>query len=227
MTDLETRLRGVDLAEPPLGFDPDEVADRAAKQARRRTAGITGTLAVAAVVVAALLFGPRLDSVSPAHDPVPPSLAEQSRLRLALADAVTRALPGVHDLTLGRSSADGVGPDRMSVTAEFVDASGRPGNFQLTVRGAGAAHQVVPVDRLCTTSGAESQCVRLPQPGGAVLALSELVYRDQNGAPVRQGINGFLYRPDGSTVIVTGGLGYVLTEEQLTKVITDPAFVLP
>ncbi|MEV6642890.1 hypothetical protein [Amycolatopsis sp. NPDC051371] len=224
MTDLETRLRDVELAEPPLGFDPDEVADRAARQVRRRSAAVV--VATVAVVAAAFLV-PSPAPVVPAAAPVPPSLAEQSRIRLVLADAVTRALPGVHDLTLGRSSADSIGPERMSVTAEFVDSSGRPGNFQLTVRGARAAHQVVPADRLCTASGSEARCVRLPQPDGGVLVLSELVYLDENGTPVRDGITGFLYHPDGSTVIVTGGLGYPLTEEQLTKVITDPAFVLP
>ncbi len=225
MNDLETRLREVDVAEPPLGFDPDEVADRAARHVRRRSAAVV--LTAVAVFAAALSLLPSREPVGPAAAPVPPSVAEQSRIRLALNEAVTRALPGVHDLTLGRSPADSIGPDRMSVTAEFVDASGRAGNFQLVVRGASAAHEVVPVDRLCTASGVESHCVRLPQPGGGLLVLSELVYQDENGQPVREGNTGFLYHPDGSTVIVTGGLGYPLTEEQLTRVITDPAFVLP
>ncbi|MDQ7810648.1 hypothetical protein Q5425_43570 [Amycolatopsis sp. A133] len=227
MTDLETRLRELDLPEPPLGFDTDEVADRAARQARKRGAGIVvAVLAVAVAVVLSTVAGP--EPVRPAATPAtPPPVAEQSRVRLALSEAVVRALPGVHDLVLGRSAADSVGPDRMSVTAEFVDVTGRPGNFQLTVRGPRAAHQVVPADRLCTTAGSAPQCVRLPQPGGGVLVLSELVYQDQTGEPVREGSNGFLYRPDGSTVIVTGGPGYPLTQEQLTKVITDPAFVLP
>jgi hypothetical protein len=224
MTDLETRLREVCLAEPPLGFDPDEVADQAARQVRRRSAAVV--VATVAVVAAAFLV-PSPAPVVPAAAPVPPSLAEQSRIRVALGEAVTRALPGVHDLTLGRSSADSIGPERMSVTAEFVDASGRPGNFQLTVRGPRAAHQVVPADRLCTAAGSEARCVRLPQPDGGVLVLSELVYQDKNGTPVRDGITGLLYHPDGSTVIVTGGLHYPLTEEQLTRVITDPAFELP
>ncbi|MFJ7218270.1 hypothetical protein [Amycolatopsis sp. NPDC098790] len=227
MTDLETRLRDVDVVEPPLGFDPDEVADRAARHVRRRSAAVVLTAVAVAATVAALSLLPTREPVAPAGAPVPPSVAEQSRIRLALTEAVTRALPGVHDLTLGRSAADSIGPDRMSVTAEFVDASGRPGNFQLVVRGASAAHEVVPGDRLCTAAGVESHCVRLPQPGGGLLVLSELVYQDENGQPVREGNTGFLYHPDGSTVIVIGGLGYPLTEEQLTRVITDPAFVLP
>ncbi|WP_372670475.1 hypothetical protein [Amycolatopsis kentuckyensis] len=225
MNDLETRLREVDIAEPPLGFDPDEVADRAARHVRRRSAAVV--FAAVAVFAAALSLFPSQEPVVPAGAPAPPSVAEQSRIRQALHEAVTRALPGVHDLTLGRSPADSIGPDRMGVTAEFVDASGRPGNFQLVVRGASAAHEVVPRDRLCSASGVDSHCVRLPQPGGGLLVLSELVYQDENGQPVRVGNTGFLYHPDGSTVLVIGGLGYPLTEEQLTRLITDPAFVLP
>ncbi|WP_103343879.1 hypothetical protein [Amycolatopsis sp. CA-126428] len=226
MHELETRLRELDVPEPPLGFDPDDVADRAARQARKRGAGIIGTLAAASAVAAVAVFAPGPAPVPPAGPPSPPSLAEQSRIRLALADAVTRALPGVHDLTLGRSPADSIGPERMGVTAEFVDADGRPGNFQLTVRGPGAAGEVVPADRLCTTPVSAGRCTRVPQPGGGLLVLSELVYRDRNGDPVRDGTVGFLYRPDGSTAVVIGGLGYPLTEEQLTEVITDPALTL-
>ncbi|MEV6826430.1 hypothetical protein [Amycolatopsis sp. NPDC051102] len=216
MTDLATRLRDVDLAEPPLGFDTDELADRAARRVRRRSA----TVVLAAVVaLAALLVLPVRERVA-----LVPSLAEQSRIRSALAEAVTRALPGVRDLAL---SPAGAGPARMSVTAEFVDAGGRPGDFRLTVRGAGAAQEVVPAGGLCTWTDQVPHCVRLPQPGGGVLVLSELVYKDVDGNPVPVGINGFLYRPDGSTVILTGGLRLQLTEEQLTKVITDPALALP
>ncbi|MEV4054064.1 hypothetical protein AB0J55_22970 [Amycolatopsis sp. NPDC049688] len=216
MTGLETRLRDVDLAEPPLGFDPDEVADRAARRGRRRSASV---VFAAVAALAALL-------VVPAREPVAlvPSLAEQARIRVALTEAVTRALPGVRDLTL---SAAGTGPARMSVTAEFADADGRPGDFRLTVRGAGAAREVVPADGLCTWTDQVPHCVRLPQPGGGVLVLSELVYKDVNGNLVPEGVNGFLYRPDGSTVILTGGLRHPLTEEQVTKVITDPALALP
>ncbi|MDT7797693.1 MAG: hypothetical protein QOI78_1126, partial [Actinomycetota bacterium] len=125
MTDIETRLREVDLAEPPLGFDPDELADRAAKQARRRTAGITGTLAVGAIVAAVAVFAPLTAAPAPpAAPPAPPSLAEQARVRQALADAVARLFPGLRGLTVGASTADTVGPDRMSATATFADAAG-------------------------------------------------------------------------------------------------------
>jgi hypothetical protein len=225
MTDLETRLREVDLAEPPLGFDPDEVADRAAKQARLRTAGITGTLGVAAVAAAVAVFAPAAPApVPPAGPPTPPSLAEQARVRQGLTDAVTRLFPGLRSLTVGASTADAVGPDRMSATATFVDAAGRPGTFQLTVRGDRAAPDVAPLDRVC----ASRPCDRTPD--GALLAITEF----EDPGELR-GFNGVLARPDGSVVTITdagdsapGVTDSVqLTREQLTKVITDPAFTLP
>ena len=206
MTDLETRLRGVELAEPPLGFDPDEVADRAARQARTRAAGIGGTLVALAVVVAAFLFAPVPDPAPPAAGPVPPSLAEQARIRQALTDAVTRLFPGLRHLSVGTSQADAISPAQMSVSAEFVDATGRAGWFQLTVRGPKAKPSVLAPGQPCTGT----HCRGVPQPGGGVL--------DPDGA---------LYRPDGSTVTIIEGIGFSLTQEQLTKVITDPAFVLP
>jgi hypothetical protein len=225
MTDLETRLREVDLAEPPLGFDPDEVADRAAKQARLRTAGITGTLGVAAVAAAVAVFAPAAPApVPPAGPPAPPSLAEQARVRQGLTDAVTRLFPGLRSLTVGASTADAVGPDRMSATATFVDAAGRPGTFQLTVRGDRAAPDVAPLDRVCASRPCDTT------PDGALLAITEF----EDPGELR-GFNGVLARPDGSVVTITdagdsapGVTDSVqLTREQLTKVITDPAFTLP
>ncbi|MEU8638789.1 hypothetical protein AB0C38_41935 [Amycolatopsis sp. NPDC048633] len=227
MTDLETRLREVHLDEPPLGFDPDEVADRAAKLARKRAAGFAVTVVACAAVVAAFLAGPGPAPAPPAGGPLLPSPAEQARIRQALTDAVTRVLPGLRHLSVGTSPADSVEPAQMSVSAEFVDATGQPGNFQLTVRGPAAGASVVPPDRLCSGSRPEAHCTGVPQPGGAVLVISELAYQGGSGVTVKQDFNGFLYRPDGSTVSVIEGIGYSMTREQLTKVITDPAFELP
>jgi hypothetical protein len=226
MTDLETRLRDADLAEPPLGFDPDEVADRAARQGRRRIAVVAGTFVALAAVAAALLLAPRSTTAPPADVPTPPSLAEQARVRQALTDAVTRLFPVPRHLSVGRSPADSIGADRLSATVDLVDATGQVYTFQLTVRGASAARQVVPPERLCPAPGPTLVCTRFPQPGGGVLVVSELDHKDGSGVVVGQAFNGFLYRPDGSSVTVTAGVGPSLTRDQLTKVITDPAFTL-
>ncbi|MEV6443599.1 hypothetical protein [Amycolatopsis sp. NPDC051716] len=233
MHELETRLREVDVPEPPLGFDPDAVADRAARHVRRRRAGLTGTLAAASVVAAVVVFAPGTPPVSPAAPPTPPSLADQARIRQALTDAVTRVLPGVRGLTVGTSPADVIGPGRMAVTAIFADAAGRPGDFQLTVYGRRAPGDRVPVIGSCAEpESVDLRCERIPQPGGAELLVFETGYVSAGGITKLRGFNGVLHRADGSTVTLTDAADDAadsaqLTEEQLANVITDPAFALP
>jgi hypothetical protein len=227
VTGIETRLRDLELAEPPLGFDPDAVADRAARQPGRRVLGGVGALAAGVAVTAGVVFTTPATTPAPAAAAVPPSLAEQARIRQALTDAATRLFPGLRSLSVGRSPADAIGPDRMSVTATFVDAAGRPGTFRLTVRGERAPGDVVPLDRICRTS---LRCDKFPRPDGSVVVLHEAGF-----AGALRGFDAGLYRPDGSTVVIadaddgTPGVtdSVQLTREQLTEVITDPAFTLP
>ncbi len=235
MHDLETRLREVDVPEPPLGFDTDEVADRAARHTRQRRAGIAGTFALASAVAAAVVFAPGAPPVSPATSPpsVPPSPAEQARIRQALGDAVTTLFPGVRGLQVGVSPADAIGPGLMAVTAVFATAGGRPGTFQLTVYGRKVPGGHVPVARSCPEPAVTGvRCDRIPQPGGAVLLVTEVGYVSAGGFTKLRGFNGVLTRADGSTVTLTDAAddaadSVQLSEEQLTQVITDPAFVLP
>jgi hypothetical protein len=71
---LADRMRAAVAGEPPLGFDPDEVVDRAIRRSRRRagataTALGTVTLAVAAVAVTSALGsgpGEAIQTVDPA-----------------------------------------------------------------------------------------------------------------------------------------------------------------
>ncbi|WP_410642014.1 hypothetical protein [Amycolatopsis sp. lyj-346] len=226
MHDLETRLREVDVPEPPLGFDTDEVADRAARHTRRRWAGIAVTAVAAASVVAALLFGPGPAPAQPAAPHLPPSPAEQARINQAFTDALARVLPGRRSLTVGRSYSDAVTPDRMSTSALVVDAAGRPGSLQLTVRGARSSQQVVPAGRACSEPVRATLCTRSPLPGGQELVMSWLSREESPGVFVPWLHEGFLYRPDGSTVTVVVLPELPLTEEQFTQVISDPAFVL-
>ncbi|MGV9365693.1 hypothetical protein [Amycolatopsis sp. NPDC003731] len=234
MTDLETRLREVAVPEPPLGFDPDALADRAARDVRRRRAGITGTFAVASAAAAVAVFAPDPAPVPPAASPPsPPPLAEQARIRQALGDAVAGVFPGLRHLSVGTSSADAVSPARMSVTAEFVDAAGRPGSFQLTVYGRDAPDDHVPVVRSCAEPASIAlRCDRIPQPGGAVLLVFESGVVTTGGLTKLRGFDGALHRADGSMVTLADAAGDAadsvqLSEEQLERVITDPAFALP
>ncbi|WIX88527.1 hypothetical protein [Amycolatopsis sp. DG1A-15b] len=236
MHELETRLREVDVPEPPLGFDPDEVADRAARHVRRRRAATTGTFAVAAAVAAVAVFAPGTPAVPPAAPPSPPSLADQARIRQALTDAVTELFPGLRSLTVGASSADAIGPGKMAVTATFADASGRPGDFQLTVYGRHAPDDHLPWIRSCSEPASIGlRCDRIPQPGGAELLVSEAASVGDGMSTTLttlRGFDGVLRRADGSAVVLVDAArdaadSAQLSEEQLTKVITDPAFVLP
>ncbi|OXM63858.1 hypothetical protein [Amycolatopsis vastitatis] len=226
MNDLETRLREVDVPEPPLGFDTDEVADRAARHARKRGAGIAVIVVAAASVAAAVLFGPGPAPARPAAPVLPPSPAEQARINLAFTDALVRALPERRSLTVGQSFSDALTPDRMSTSAQFADAAGRRGFVQLTVRGALTSQQVVAPDRACSEPVQAQYCTRLSLPGGLVLRISWLASETSPGVIGRWPCQGVLYRPDGSTVMVIADPELSVTEEQFVRLITDPAFVL-
>ncbi|WP_206787345.1 hypothetical protein [Amycolatopsis sp. MtRt-6] len=232
MTDLETRLREVEVAEPPLGFDPDEVADRAARRVRQRRAGITFSV-VAAVLAAVAVLVPGSPRVSPATSAVPPSLAEQARLRQALTDAVTRLFPGLRSLAVGTSPADAIGPGRMALTAAFTDAGGRPGDFQLTVYWQRPQGDRMLVGASCADAASIGlRCERIPEPGGAELLVLESAYVNPGGLTKLRGLNGVLRRADGSAVTLMDAAddaadSVQLSKEQLIRVITDPAFVLP
>ncbi|SEC09168.1 hypothetical protein SAMN04489727_2525 [Amycolatopsis tolypomycina] len=225
MADLETRLREVEVPEPPLGFDPDAVADLAARQVRKRRAGVAGIAVVTASVVAAVLFGPGPAPAPPAAPLLPPSPAEQARINRAFTDALERVLPGRRSLTVGQSYSDALIPGRMSTSALFVDAAGRRGSLQLTVRGPGTAQEVMAPDRVCENYPAQ-YCTQLSLPGGVVVRIPW--FGIQNGPEdlARWPGNGYLYRPDGSTVTVLGYSAGALTEDRFVQLITDPAFVL-
>ncbi|WP_410671081.1 hypothetical protein [Amycolatopsis sp. cmx-4-68] len=226
MNDLETRLREVDVPEPPLGFDPDEVADHAARHVRRRRAGIAVAAVAAASVVTAVLFAPGPAPEQLAGPPLPPSPAEQARIDRAFTDALVRVLPGRRSLTVGRSSSDALTPGRLSTSALFVDAAGLPGSLQLTVRSALTAQQVEPPGQACSEAAGVEQCTRLPLPGGRELVIAWRGYEESPGVVAQRVDRGALYRPDGSTVTVLAGPGTALTKDQLTQVIADPAFAL-
>jgi hypothetical protein len=226
MHELETRLREVDVPEPPLGFDTDEVADRAARHARKRGTGIAVIIVAAASVAAAALFGPGPAPARPAAPLLPPSPAEQARINQAFTDALGRALPGRRSLTVGQSFSDALTPDRMSTSAQFADAAGRRGSVQLTVRGPRTAQQVVAPERACSEPIQAQYCTRLSLPGDLVLRISWVGSETGPGIVGRWPYRGVLYRPDGSTVTVIAGQELSVTEEQFVRLITDPAFVL-
>jgi hypothetical protein len=162
-------LRGIALAEPPLGFAPDDVADKAARRQRDRRVALGSGVAVTAVAVAAVALtagptpgpagpgGPAASSsappvtsatVLPVHD-----LTEQSiRNRQHLRDVLGGVVPDAEQVKVGDfdqnypDSADSWG----SITAEvmFRDDAG-PAAFNLTVAAASAAGDFEPLSKRC------------------------------------------------------------------------------
>lgn len=92
---IEERMLASVADEPPLGFDPDELVDRAELRRRRRRSAFGAAGAAAVVMVAAIAFGDRgePDGVSPAQQPS----TEDCRGRLGTVAPllVTRHLPDV------------------------------------------------------------------------------------------------------------------------------------
>ncbi|MFC0114413.1 hypothetical protein [Kibdelosporangium aridum] len=96
-------LRRLELAEPKLGFDPDEVAGRAAKRLRTRRAILAtsaGTLVVAAMAVATLIYGnassglPLVPAVTTTSSPRTHPLATTVR------SIMTRLVPDAKDVKI-------------------------------------------------------------------------------------------------------------------------------
>ncbi|RSN33414.1 hypothetical protein DL990_15740 [Amycolatopsis sp. WAC 01416] len=162
MDELENRLRGIELAEPPLGFDPDEVAGTAAKKVRnRRAVAVTGA-ATLAIIAAAVVF------VAPGHDPVvtpagPPSpttvqagpaktpkppvspkvdlTAQKARITGHLAATLPTVLAGTSDIRVRsvhqlRTENDW---DVLVVMVGYRDAAGAERPLVITISGTEAA----------------------------------------------------------------------------------------
>ncbi|WP_410580018.1 hypothetical protein [Amycolatopsis sp. lyj-108] len=162
MDELENRLRGIKLAEPPLGFDPDELAVTAAKRTRNRRAVASTGAATLAVIVAAVVF------VAPGDDPVatpagPPSpttvqaipektrkppvspkvnlTAQKARITGHLAASLPTVLAGARDIHVRsvhqlRTENDW---DVLVFMVGYRDASGAERPLVLTISGTEAA----------------------------------------------------------------------------------------
>lgn len=187
MTDLETKLRQVAFSEPPLGFDPDDVATKAGKRLRNRRVTIAAvgvTLALAGAAVAAqapLTRTPPATQEPPTYLPpvVIPKLPqqEQSPLEKLNMDHLLRELPGLLAgartiVVDGFFSMGGeLHPDEMSATVAFVDHEGKGHSFNLAVMGPGTvAKNMLPLTEVCPSPDGSQRC--LPQPDGSTVVIS-------------------------------------------------------
>ncbi|MEU3627069.1 hypothetical protein BS329_03375 [Amycolatopsis coloradensis] len=255
MDELENRLRGIKLAEPPLGFDPDEIAVTAVKRARsRRAIALTGAATLAVIVAAVVVVTPgeRTAEVAPA---APPSRAEQKARDLRhLKDVLPGILVGAKDISV-RDFVQVNDWDLMTSEVKYTDAAGITRKITLTISGPVTTKEDYVREGRCDPEHMADgigpdrkpmRCVELVTPAGIPVVISETTPKnpDQVGEPIvtGQGVSigkvvgrhAIAWQPDGGSVNV-GDLGDVgnfgstdsgpsLTDEQLVKLVTDPAF---
>jgi hypothetical protein len=190
-------LRGIALAEPDLGFDPDDVADRGARRRRDRRVALGTGLTVTAVAVAAVAFAANLPSTAPvAGGSPPPSTAVRpdphdlttpaARNTEHLEEVLARVLPKAREIKVGKFDQqyrDAEGGEWAMMTAEvmFRDDAG-PAYFTLTVAGPQAAeaepatcdpHAAPPADAPRLPGGRGLRCKNVPQPDGSNVVVEE------------------------------------------------------
>ncbi|HET6289879.1 MAG TPA: hypothetical protein VFG15_24435 [Amycolatopsis sp.] len=233
MDELEDRLRGIRLAEPPLGFDPDEVAETAAKKVRnRRGVAVTGT-ATLAVIAAAVVFvapgkGPaQVSPAAPTSSALPPQIrpdentprvdltAQKARNLEHLKKAVTALLPGATDLTFGGFEQDYPDDwDLMTASVRYRDASKEERGFNVTLAGVVSTKKGHSERTACPRGpvvtlpdGKPLRCEVLPQPGGARVVIIERGDPGENlkGTTVESvtGRDAIAFQTDGTAVTVT------------------------
>ena len=232
MDELENRLRGITLAEPPLGFDPDEVAATAAKKARNRRGVVATGIATLAVIAAAVVFVAPWGGTAPVSPAAPTSSALPPQLRPDentprmdltpqkvrnfehLKKAVTALLPGATDLTFGPFEQDYPSDwDLMTASVRYRDASKKERGFNVTLTGVvstknGYSHRTAcPEAKVTLPGGKPLRCEVLPQPGGAQVVINEKgdPGADLKGATVESvsGRDAIAFLADGTAVTVT------------------------
>ncbi|MEV6908922.1 hypothetical protein [Amycolatopsis sp. NPDC051071] len=206
MDGLEDKLRGIRLAEPPLGFDPDKIAVTARKQRNRRAVALTG-VATLAVIAAAVAFaapgGPAVSPAAPAPvvpagpspstvlPPVSPKVnleARKAGITGHLMAVLPNVLTGAKDIQV-RSVDQLRGWDILIAMVAYRDASGPGRSLVVTISGTEATKLGFSLEDSC-------------KPGRkAVTGLDADIAGVTSGEPV-DCVK--LPQADGSTVVVTG-----------------------
>jgi hypothetical protein len=207
-------LRGIVLAEPPLGFVPDDVATQAARRQRdRRVAVGSGvavtTVAVAAVAVAVDVTGrndvgpgaspPSSEPVATRTGPADQDLtAEGARNRKHLRQVLNGVLPGATQIEVSEFEQAYAGePDAWAIITSQVtlrDDAG-PANFTLTISGPQAASMSEPLASRCDPHPADEngQPLEVPTlPDGKPLACKKVPRSDGSTVVIEQQATPFL-----------------------------------
>ncbi len=206
MDGLEDELRGIRLAEPPLGFDPDEIATRARKRRGRRAVALTGAVTLAVIAAAVALVAPSGPAVAPAVPASPPSpragpatgkppvapkadlAAQKARIGAHLANTLPDVFAGTKDLRI--RSVDQVRPwDILVATVGYRGADGSARFLVVTISGTEATKLGFSLADSCVPGRRAGRGLDADIPGVT------------SGEPVDCVKTP---RADGSTVVVTG-----------------------
>jgi hypothetical protein len=221
MTDLETRLREVVLAEPPLGFDPDDVVTKAAKRQRNRRATVATvvvTLGIAGAAVVALRPSSPPPLAPPAATYLPPVIIvkppqqPQTPLQLRnmahLKGVLPGVIPGARKIVIDSFYSMGgeLHADEMSTGISFVDHDGKGHAFNIAILGKlTVARNTRPVSEACPPDG-RMRCDKIPQPDGSTVVISEVSAGGLPSEPPSTTVGGRSaahYRVDGTSVDVS------------------------
>lgn len=244
---LEDRMRAALAGEPPLGFDPDEVVDRAVRHTRRRTAILTlgATAAVVVLAVGAAVVtgaggddgrvadtptatvGGKVCQGTPAGAIAPPggfpgSDAIVDRLRDAEPGLLVEHVPGTSfDPPMGEDVTAFDCPPYVSMS-RWVSGGGEQFGLDLIHRRARLDLAGDPfADDVFSRLVAET-----PAAGGArIRVYRNSTNRDQDKlAVVRFGSDGMI-----TAASLIGADGLTITQAELTALVNDPElrFELP
>jgi hypothetical protein len=214
-------LRGLALAEPLLGFDPDDVATKAAKGVRNRRATLTagmGTLAVIGAAVTAVTFavpGPGSAQVAPVGSPQG-DLTGKARNRQHLEDVLGKVLTGAEGIGI-KAFDNPYGNDLPITTYEvsYRDGTG-PASFNLTITAPAASQTMTKLADQCNPSiarrkglnGKPLRCDKLSQPDGSTVVVEEIASLETDPPALAKvkALDAIHYRTDGSTVNIVNAM---------------------
>lgn len=190
MNDLENELRQVAFSEPPLGFDPDDLATKAAKRQRNRratigAAGVSLVLAAGVVVVTAVTpHAPAPVATQPPPTYLPPVIVvkppQQAQTALEkrnmehLKEVLPGLLPNARKIVIdGFFSFGGeLHADEMTVAVAFVDHEGKGYSFNLGIEGPiVVANNLLRLAEVCPGTAESATCRR--QPDGSTVMIKE------------------------------------------------------
>jgi hypothetical protein len=247
MTDLESRLREVVLAEPPLGFDPDDVATKAAKRLRNRRATVATVVVTLGIVGAAVvaLRPPPPPPVPPAATYLPPSIVvkppqqpqtpQEQRVLAHLKEVLPGVIPGARKIVIGSffSLGGDLHPDEFGTTVSFVDHEGKGHSFNLGVAGKlTVSRNMLPVSQACSPPR-KGRCDKVPRPDGSTVVLSgySAVHYRADGTAADVTDVGKVYPDDAPELGLPAGPGGppfgdgpTFDDRQLIALVTDPGF---